>query len=48
MKRCLTELFSRRLVPYSVREWNLLPNDIDTASNIDTFKSKMNKFIQNR
>ena len=38
MNRCLTEQFSRTFVPYSVREWNLLPNDVVTASNIDTFK----------
>ena len=39
LNRCLTEQFSRTFVPYSIREWNLLPNDIVAASNVDNFKS---------
>ena len=46
--RCLTEQFSRTFVLYSVRVWNYLPNEIVSSSNIDIFKSKLNKFsIQN-
>ena len=42
------EQFSRTFVPYSVRVWNSLPNEIVNASDIDIFKSKLNKFhIQN-
>ena len=38
LNRCLTEQFS--LVPYSVCQWNLLPNDI-----VDTSKWKINRYL---
>ena len=43
--RCSTEQFSHKFVPYSVRVWNSLPNEIVNASNIDIFKLKSNKFL---
>ena len=43
--RCSTEQFSHSFVPYSVHVWNSLPNEIVNASNIDIFKSKLNKFF---
>ena len=45
VSRCSTEQFSRTFVPYSVRVWNSLPNDVVNSSSIDIFKSKTNKFF---
>ena len=43
---CSTEQFYRTFVPYSVRVWNYLPNEIVNASNIDIFRL-IEIFIQN-
>ena len=46
--RCSTEQFSHAFVPSFVLVWNSLPNEVMNSSNIDIFKSKLNKFfIQN-
>ena len=45
---CFVEQFSHAFVPYFVLVWNSLPNEVMNSSNIDIFKSKLNKFfIQN-
>ena len=42
VSRYSTEQFSRTIVPFSVRVWNSLPNEIANSSNIDIFKSRLN------
>ena len=43
---CKSQLYFNSLLPKTVRAWNDLPNELKSATTLDSFKERLNKSVK--